>query len=346
MKQFKRTSYKGPARNVVVCIDGTQQYEEQTDNLGRLTPTNVAKIKQALVQDEKKQIVEYFRGLGNEKDHWILRQLLGGALGAGAYPLLLDAQCWLCTNYRPGDRLSIFGFSRGAALARMLANSVRKTGIPAEIVFKRVPVGGRKSGHSTIKAYRRKPIKNVPVTFLGCWDTVASFGIPLDVMGIPFQSINMFKDFRVSANVKRAVHCLALDEQRHPFVHTPMKKEERIEEVWFAGWHSDIGGGNFDDGLSDITLEFMVNRAEAYGLLFKPSWAEEVACQPDPTGVMHPESLGGFETRRAPATANVHISVRERMSAQKDYQPAALPDMKSVKWFGHLPDFHRAAKSV
>lgn len=332
MKQFQRTSYKGPARNVVVCLDGTGQFEEQTDDEGRLTPTNVAKIKEALIQDERKQVVGYFRGLGNKKDHWILGQLFGGAVGNGAYALLLEVQCWLCTNYRPGDRLSIFGFSRGAALARMLANSVRKTGIPEEIVFKRKNIGGTKNGHSTIKAYLHNRVLDVPVTFMGCWDTVASFGIPLDVLGIPFQSINLFKDFHVSDNVKRAVHCLALDEKRNPFVHTPMEEERRIEEVWFAGWHSDIGGGNFDDGLSDITLEFMVKRANTNGLLFKPSWAQDVACQPNPEGGMHEDRLGGVEVRRALPTAKVHTSVRDRQKAMKDYSPAAIPDLSRVQW--------------
>lgn len=330
--RFERTSWAGPARNVVVCIDGTWNHDEQTDSSGRKSPTNVAKLRAALVQDDTAQVVGYFRGLGNKKEHWIVGQLLGGVFGAGAYVLLRSIDCWLTENWRPGDALSIFGFSRGAALARMLANSVRKRGIAKRIVFRTQRIAG-KGSQTRLRAYRHEPVRDVPVGFLGCWDTVASFGIPIDIAGIPFQQINVFKDFTVSSNVDQAVHCLALDEERHAFVHTPMDARPNVEEVWFAGGHCDVGGGTAETGLSDTALEFMVARAEQKALRFASDWRAMVGLAADATGPIHRiVAPGGSERREAGADAKVHVSVRERIRRVPGYAPSALPSLDKVVW--------------
>lgn len=336
MKSFRRRTVERYPRNISVCIDGTWNYAEQMDDvMGAACPTNVAKIRDGMVEDESRQVVGYFRGLGNEKEHWIVGQLLGGGLGAGAYPLLFRVHCWLTENWRPGDRLSIFGFSRGAALARMLANSVRERGIAEKIVMKRKSVGGRKSGHYSLKPYRYGLVKDVPVSFLGCWDTVAAFGISADFLGIPFQEINLFKDFTVSGNVEQAVHCVALDERRHEFLYTPMNPGKNVTEVWFAGWHGDVGGGNVDceDGLGDITLDFMVKEAKQAGVLFKHSWEKELSVQPDYIAPLHPQKkIVRNEPRVAPADVCVDVSVRMRMLKDPSYFPAALESVEHVVW--------------
>ena len=336
MKIYKRTDYSGDPRSICVCIDGTWNFASQVDeDTGEANPTNVAKIRNALVQEEARQVVGYFPGLGNKQEHWWLGQLLGGCFGAGAYPFLFRVHCWLTENWRPGDRLSIFGFSRGAALARMLANSVRRTGIAEEIVIKRVTIGGRRNGHKKMKTFRHGVQRKVPVQFLGCWDTVASFGLPMDVLGIPFQEINLFKDFRVSANVRQAVHCVALDEQRHTFGYTPMEPEPHIKEVWFAGWHSDVGGGNVDgeDGLGDITLEFMVKEAEKAEVLFNTSWKTEIRCDPDYMAPLHPQvAKVRYEYRKVENDARVHAFVRERMKYDRNYRTEALKGVDEIQW--------------
>ena len=146
-------------------------------------------------------------------------------------------------NYQQGDKIFIFGFSRGAAIARQFAATI----IP-EIITD-----------------QSKPIK-----FLGVFDTVASIGIPnLKKNDIPVSDV-VFEDMYISESIKKALHLLSLDEKRKAFLPTLMNAESRVTEIWFAGAHSDIGGGYRKDGLSDITLEFMLDylRDENMGLKF------------------------------------------------------------------------------
>lgn len=172
-----------------------------------------------------------------------LGKALGGVMGAGARERLQEAYKQLCTDYEAGDTtIDIVGFSRGAAIALDFANLIKDRGI-------------RESATDAVIA------NNVPIRFLGLWDVVGSFGIPVGER--LFQKINLGHTLSVPGNVEYAFHALAMDDRRQSFRPT---RQLSAYEVWFRGVHSDVGGGNGNAGLSCIALRWMMCKAKAAGL--------------------------------------------------------------------------------
>ncbi len=219
--------------------------------------------------------------------------------------------------FHPGDKLFIFGFSRGAAIARTLANHINKNGIPESITVKYARQWFRDDLIESITGHGKK--RNVKIEMLGVWDTVASFGIPGN-------SINLFKNLTVASNVKRAYHLVSIDENRQPFPVSLMNHESRIKEIWFPGVHSDVGGGYPDHGLADAALRFMINRAKEHGLVVN----RLSDFKPDPEGVIHnhsksrlPKKSRKIEVKKGKAKKPViHKSALEKKRKSKNRNPA------------------------
>ncbi len=165
--------------------------------------------------------------------------------------------------YEKNDRLYIFGFSRGAAIARLFASRLAQNGL---------------------QTVRGSLDKHPVVNFLGVFDTVAAFGKPnLDKTIRPVSDV-VFENGSISPIIRNAVHLVSLDENRLAFRPTLMNAEARVNEVWFPGVHSDVGGGYNNDGLSDIALSYMLDQASLFGLRFYES-AQEIPS----------ENLGGMD---------------------------------------------------
>jgi uncharacterized protein (DUF2235 family) len=179
----------------------------------------------------------FYRGLGTR--HGTLGKFVGGAFGVGGHDRIEDAKRDLAKQFAAGDRdTDIVGFSRGAALAVHFAN----------VLGDGVRIGSEKV---------------VPtVRFLGVFDVVAAFGIPIDI-GLNFNRINLGYHLGMPKVVKKCYHALALDESRKAF--RPTRLRDGCE-VWFRGVHSDVGGGNSNHALNDITLRWMLRKAIACGL--------------------------------------------------------------------------------
>jgi uncharacterized protein (DUF2235 family) len=118
------------AKNLVVCCDGTwNDPDELRDHVAK--PTNVAKLALALVSDvdksagERSQLMHYEPGVGTTADE----RLIGGAFGYGLSRNIRDGYRFLAQNYAPGDRIFLFGFSRGAYTARSLAGLIHNCGV-------------------------------------------------------------------------------------------------------------------------------------------------------------------------------------------------------------------------
>lgn len=244
-------------RNIVICIDGTGNDPNDAREPDHDT-TNVWRLAEALCQDAR-QLVKYFPGLATSGE--ALLDLAGKYTGLGAEQLRNDAYAYLAEHYRTGDSIFLFGFSRGAAIVRDLANYIHDSGIGGE--------------------------RTTPIKLLGLWDTVAAFGIPTDLGSLPAQSINIGKKLDIPRNVEQTVHLLAIDEQREPFTPTLVESAANVEEIWFAGVHGDVGGGFKERQLAEISLRFMIERAQQLGLRFKASALEKIPCNEQGDGMIH-----------------------------------------------------------
>jgi uncharacterized protein (DUF2235 family) len=181
----------------------------------------------------------FYKGVGTK--HGMLGKIAGGAFGVGGHDRIEDAKRDMAKQFASGDRaIDIIGFSRGAALAVHFANVVGDDGVKVNGVLE-------------------KPL----IRFLGVWDVVASFGIPINLPGFNFNRINLGYKLGLAKAVQSCYHALALDEARQAFRPTRVRGGC---EVWFRGVHSDVGGGNNNHALNDITLRWMLRKAIATGL--------------------------------------------------------------------------------
>ncbi len=266
-------NYSGEPRHLLVFMDGTWNDENGIGNDG--ITTNIYKLFRALdgslesssiphVITHEKQVALYYRGIGNDDDNNMVGSWFKGAFGGSEKRIRDSAYCGIVEHYRKGDTISIFGFSRGAATARMLAADLHKEGIVASIKVHTEDEENKSTGilETVYKKYSKKSnekLLNIDVSFLGIFDTVGAFGIPVD-LGFGFQKLNLFKDLDVAPNVKKVVHCVSIDESRDPFIPTLCNKASHVDEVWFAGVHADLGGGYRHNHLSRIPMAYMVNQ--------------------------------------------------------------------------------------
>ena len=212
------------------AFDGTWNNEKDAGQYD--LNTNVVRFKD--LYDGKKF---FYQGIGTK--HGLVGKIIGGAFGVGGQDRTEEAKRDLARQLASGDRdIDIVGFSRGAALAVNFAN----------VIGDGIVVNG----------VREVP----PVRFLGVFDIVAAFGIPIDI-GISFNRINLGYKLGLAKVVRYCYHAIALDEARKAFRPTRVRGGC---EVWFRGVHSDVGGGNDNHALNDITLRWMLRKAIATGL--------------------------------------------------------------------------------
>jgi len=171
----------------------------------------------------------------------------------------------------------------------------------------------------------------VRIRFIGVWDTVGALGIPLSFAGF-LNDKHHFHDTKIGPNIDCARHALAIDEKREDFEPTVWKPRPGLdlEQVWFAGVHTDVGGGYAKPGsraLSDIPLRWIANEATKCGLTFEAHLAkklngvETAKLHDSYTGLM---KLLGKSRRRIKTNTGIHRSVKTRYEADADYRPPTL----------------------
>ncbi|MDA1061445.1 MAG: DUF2235 domain-containing protein, partial [Chloroflexi bacterium] len=249
-------------RNVFVLFDGTGNDEAGGSR------TNVHKLWNA-VEESDHQVKHYFRGVGNDEENGLFWRALGGLTGIGERRIRRDAYATLALDHRAGDRIFILGFSRGGASARLLASDLHRLGLPQRVRVTRKWKRSRRAWdqiEERFVAFEAEPpyLRPIDVHFLGVWDTVGAFGVPLDILGISIRTpkSQIFRDNTIAANVRHATHCVAIDETRDAFEPTLFNhKPGVVDETWFAGVHSDVGGGysRGEDRLGDHTLRYMAD---------------------------------------------------------------------------------------
>ncbi|MGW0821311.1 DUF2235 domain-containing protein [Streptomyces sp. NPDC002845] len=331
------------ARNLVVCLDGTGNQVKAKGN------TNVVRLFEMLdLSDPSRQIAYYDPGVGtfSAAGAWTpvsryLSRLLGLAFGSGLKVNLAEAYTYLMRHHQPGDRIYVFGFSRGAYTARALTGMLRAVGLMRPGMENLVPYAVSVyakskdwTDHDWDQLHRFAGAfshtiggrTGIPVEYLGIWDSVKAAGLLRWNLRWPYT--------RKAAHVRRVRHAVSIDERRKPYEEylvKPPEDERRaapasIEQVWFAGVHSDVGG-TFDDDprLSTIALKWVVDGALDAGLLLKPrAYAREVTLAPEHAlGTVHRMgrvwALLGYRRRELPPGAHVHDSVRARVEKDEAY---------------------------
>ncbi|MGH8558724.1 MAG: DUF2235 domain-containing protein [Methylococcales bacterium] len=308
-------------KNIVVCCDGT-------GNEFGLNNTNVVDMYEPVVRDQE-QIAYYDPGVGTFSIFGrVLGKKIGVIMGQGfGYGLtenIEDAYVYLMDRYEPGNKLFLFGFSRGAFTVRVLAGMLHKVGLLQKGSNNLIPYATsvyNTHGNSPIaEGFKKTYCHECKPHFIGVWDTVGSLGMWLG---------RQFFDDRLNKDVTNAYHAMAIDEKRKKFPvsiwdETDLAPGQNVEQVWFAGVHSDIGGWYEERELSNITLIWMLENAEKHGLRLKQGWRDHL--KTDPLGALHESRTGLWRIwppaiRKIPEGAKIHSSVMTRVKAMADYKP-------------------------
>jgi|ERR1700733_6823863 len=275
------------SRRVALFLDGT--WNTVNDD------TNVWRMK-SLCAIEAEQLCYYNAGVGTQYG----QRLSGGMFGYGLDAEVIQAYQWLTENYKPDDRIFVFGFSRGAFTARSLCGFISKCGLVkpgAPISLRQLYARYRKGSTAhTIRELKSIPAETlsfedkwlkeysmpVPIWFQGVWDTVGALGVPFGNFPTISRSQYAFLETDLRINHDRAFHALAVDEHRGTFAPTLWTKTivtgvdsyaprplDQVEQRWFVGAHADVGGG-YDNGLlAQIPLKWLMQKAQLHGLSFK-----------------------------------------------------------------------------
>jgi len=384
-------------RKIILLSDGTG------NSAAKVWRTNVWRIFESLDLAGSDQVAFYDDGVGTSSFKPLA--ILGGAFGFGLKRNVIDLYKFACRNWRDdSDELFGFGFSRGAFTVRVVMGLILNQGLVSADSERELD----RKAHAAYRAYRReryhtfwhieKPLRALRdrllprydkadnrtvnrIRFIGVWDTVAAYGLPMDEMtrGVsrwiwPLELPNHRLDL---ARVARACQALSLDEPRttfHPELWdergtVPLApradgqrhlEDEQISQVWFAGVHSNVGGGYPDDALAYIPLVWMMTEAQRCGLCFKsdhgtppadPDSFKNAISMCDRDGRLYDprKGLGGYY-RYGPrklaelcnyrfskndevvvARPKVHASAFERIAdGSQDYAPVGLPDVYDV----------------
>ncbi len=299
-----------PKRQLVLLCDGTSNSVDVGQG------TNVLRMLSTLQASDTQQLVFYDPGVGSpsyapettwyDKSKQTTQRLMGLAFGKGVFENIAQAYEFLMREYREGDEIYVFGFSRGAFTARALVGMVSAFGLLPEhstnllpmllnVYFthrepQAVALGMQLAHHKRTREVLIKKVRenNIPphrlditVHFVGIWDTVATLGIPPLDQQIPVEASMTYQDAQGQTQPKRfrhVRHALALDEQRVMFKPSVYVDEDRprdaqhplqqsILQRWFPGVHCDIGG-TYDDNaiISQAAFTWLLQEASDCGL--------------------------------------------------------------------------------
>ena len=281
------------SRKLIVCLDGTGNEIESNES-------NILRLYKCLNRT-KDQIVFYNAGVGTLDTRSISRtitakpkMLLGLIAGAGLERNVLHAFEFLCRNYKDGDRLYFFGYSRGAYTARVLAGFINDFGLiaPQELhlvapvfrAWRKISSDDGREKHAKLRMLEKAfSMKHPSIRFLGLWDTVSSM---LRIKPGKGTIIKYGTHSSVDENpsVESVRHVLAIDETRRFFRHqfwtegqtyygnrfkskkNPPKQD--VKQVWFAGTHTDVAGSvnEREAGLAKITMQWMREELDGLGV--------------------------------------------------------------------------------
>ena len=311
----------------VVILDGT---------LSSLTPgyeTNAGLAFRLLSEPVAGQRRRLYYEPGLQWEGW--RNLGTVAQGRGINRQIRRAYGWLATQYRPGDRIFLLGYSRGAYAVRSLAGVIDRVGLlrhdhaterNVTLAYRHYMVGPDSQAARAFASDHCHP--GAPIEMVGVWDTVKALGLRLPLLWMLTDKRHAFHNHHLGASIRHGFQALALHETRAVFEPVlwdcPDGWEGNVEQVWFAGAHADVGGqvGGLAAArpLANIPLVWMLERAEACDLALPSGWRERFPCDARAPMVGTWRSWGKLFLlrRRRPVgrdrSERLHPSVAERES--------------------------------
>jgi uncharacterized protein (DUF2235 family) len=348
-------------KNIVICCDGTGN--EISENI-----SNVLKLYR-IVHKNASQVVFYDPGVGTlaRPDPWTkfkqdTKTVLGLATGYGLDDNVLAAYEFLIDHYQEGDAVYLFGFSRGAYTVRMLAGFLHMMGLlaPEQKILAGYALTAYKqsSEHGEFEdAWQFARIVSsrwLTIKFIGVWDTVASVIVPRPDRFYTF-SLQMLPYTRRNPSVETFRQAMAIDERRRMFRLNPwndpqifvsnrfsqprVSVPQDVKQVWFAGVHSDVGGGypEKESGLSKFPLLWMIQEATAKGLAVHTATIDQLAkgvprpgsrftyVAPNAGGDLHDSMTAGWRVLEWLPKADKYKEWPARKSFLGHYVPAAEP---------------------
>ncbi|MGV8918904.1 MAG: DUF2235 domain-containing protein [Pseudomonas sp.] len=367
------------SKRILLFSDGTG------NSSAKAQTTNVWRLFQAIDLSGPEQIAFYDNGVGTSSNKYLA--ILGGVFGWGLKRNVIDLYKFVCRNYQGGDQISGFGFSRGAFTIRVLVGLITHEGLLNPMSEEELDRYAR-AAYRSYRAKRfpsRNPIvpllrwlrdqylhlydwlrgfpsytpnknRQTSIHFLGLWDTVAAYAIPIDALKKAVNAViwpMLFADFNLAKSVTRACQALSLDDERQTFhpllwdetgeaqmVADQLVPPGRLTQVWFAGVHSNVGGGYPEDQLSYVPLHWIMSEAAAAGIQLLPAAVDKIATEKSPFARLY-DSRAGFgafyryaprqvppfhDTHGQPIDPIIDGSVLLRMADGTDnYAPVTLP---------------------
>ena len=353
-------------KNIIICCDGTG------NEFGR-SNSNVVKLYGIVDRIPNHQIAYYDPGVGTTKSPGIglsikanARKLLGLVTGYGLYDNVYEAYSYLMENYEDGDKVFLFGFSRGAYTVRVLAGFLFFTGLLEKGCQNLIPYAfniysQKKPDFDKGFRFKARFSRTCKIEFMGIWDTVSSVGYFGNWRTFPYTANNKL--------IKTIRHAIAIDERRAYYTQNNLGSKnadvQDIKEVWFPGVHSDVGGSypEEESGLAKIPLQWMLNEAFNHGLIVDFKRYMRVVLgdggkyvEPNPLGKLHkslrsfwytaeiiPKSVYDYDNdkksiiipfgkrRTIVEDSFIHESVFQRLKGDSTYKPKNLPEKYQVE---------------
>ncbi len=282
--------------NIIMCFDGTSNKFEKVN-------TNVVKLYR--VANRENQLKCYIPGVGSNSDRKdiffvsrYIKKYMGLAFGYGLQERVIAGYNFLVDNYSEGDKIFLFGFSRGAYTAKVLSGLIHACGLMGRgneylVKYAYSLYSSNNPNFEVMSKFKHTfSVCEPEISFMGLWDSVSSVGHIWRMRNFPFTS-NM-------NNVNVLRHALAIDEKRTMFMNnTSIIKGDSVN-MWFAGVHSDVGGGfpEEESSLSKIPLEWMITEARKEGLSIDEDDYNKYVLGLPPSDYVKPDNLGPMHRNR------------------------------------------------
>ncbi|GAA5903520.1 T6SS phospholipase effector Tle1-like catalytic domain-containing protein [Sporobolomyces salmoneus] len=287
-------------RRLIVCCDGTWQSAVFQQDPERLT--NISRLCTAISRQDTRtsppieQIKLYIPGPGTGEE--MIMGVVSGAFGAGLLEKVREAYYWICSNYETGDEIHLYGFSRGAYLARLLSSLICHVGLldPTTTLplFPKIYTllcgkrdleskWGRRQHDELYTLLESDAIKHrrleqiqarkggFLVQVLGLFETVPLFHfhtLSPEHDLLPIHNPFSLSDSDLEPEIAKAFQALAISEDRPSYVPVILRHEGKVEgqellQCWFPGSHSDVGGGTVDHEIANLSLDWLISHVQS-----------------------------------------------------------------------------------